>query len=83
VTDATRRLAAALRVRGLGVPARLLIDAHRPLTPLLDDLGVAAAPLLRLAGGPARELGDAISEPGALDRLGQALDRDDADAHPG
>jgi phage major head subunit gpT-like protein len=36
-TGAARGLAEGLRRRGLAAPARLLLDAHRPLRPTLDD----------------------------------------------
>lgn len=42
-----RRAATELRRRGLAVPGHLLADAHRPLAPLLSDLGAAVGPLLR------------------------------------
>jgi hypothetical protein len=55
-----RRAASELRRRGLAVPARLLADAHRPLAPLLSDLGAALGPLLGplAAGRPGRVLAD-------------------------
>lgn len=67
-----RRLAAGLRRRGLDAPARLLADAHRPLAPLLGDLGAAIGPLLGAVGmgGTARML----SEERPLDALIEALD---------
>ena len=46
-----RRVAATLDRRGLAAPARLFADAHRPLAPLLSDLGVALGPLLGAAFG--------------------------------
>ena len=39
--DPARRIANELERRGLGTPARLLLDAHRPLAPLLRDAGAA------------------------------------------
>ncbi len=48
-----RRIANELGRRGLAAPARLLLDAHRPLAPLLSDAGAALGPLLRTVGGPA------------------------------
>jgi len=65
-----------LERRGLATPARLLADAHRPLEPLLSDLGAAFGPLLAAAVG--RHADDAraiIGEPGGLDRLIEELDR--------
>jgi hypothetical protein len=72
-SSSARRLAAAVRRRGLAAPARLLADAHRPVAPLLDDLGAAVGPLLRAAGatGVARWL----AGPDALEGLIGELDR--------
>ena len=49
--DPARRIADELGRRGLAAPARLLLDAHLPLAPLLADAGAAVAPLLRAVGG--------------------------------
>lgn len=73
--DPARRAADELDRRGLAAPARLLADAHRPLAPLLADLGVALGPLMRaVAGGRAASAVRWLEEPGALDRLVDALD---------
>lgn len=53
--DPARRIADELGRRGLAAPARLLIDAHLPLAPLLSDAGAALTPLLRAVGGGALE----------------------------
>ena len=75
--DPARRLASELTRRGLGAPGRLLADAHRPLGPLLSDLGAALGPLVRAAGGsPAEGTVRLIEDPGALDRVVDALDRE-------
>lgn len=66
------RIATSLRRRGLVVPARLLADAHRPISPLLDDLGAAVGPLLGTTG--AVTVGRLLEEPGALERLITELD---------
>ena len=74
VTDATSRIARELHRRGLGGAARLLADAHRPLGPLIADLGVAVGGIAgRLPGFPAsaREL---MADERALDRLVRCLD---------
>jgi len=39
-------LATFLRRRGLAAPARLLLDAHRPLRPLLAETGAWLQPVL-------------------------------------
>ncbi|MBA2264487.1 MAG: hypothetical protein H0W10_07490 [Chloroflexi bacterium] len=71
-----RRLAEELDRRGLAVPGRLLADAHRPLAPLLTDLGAAFGPIIgaalgRLADDPRALLDDPLG----LDRLVEQLDR--------
>jgi hypothetical protein len=71
-----RRLAEALDRHGLGVPARLLADAHRPLTPLLSDLGAAIGPLAGAAiGRGANDPRELLDDPDGLDRLVEQLDR--------
>lgn len=49
--DPARRIAMQLVRHGLAAPARLLLDAHRPLGPLAADAGAALAPLLRVIYG--------------------------------
>ena len=44
---ADRPIADDLERRGLGAAAELLIGAHRPLRPLLEDLATFADPILR------------------------------------
>ncbi len=41
-----RDLAGMLRRRGLAAPARILLDAHRPLRPLLAEAGAFLDPVL-------------------------------------
>jgi hypothetical protein len=73
--DAARRLAAALERRGLDVPGRLLVDAHRPLAPLLSDLSAAFGPLIApLAGRAGADLVSILDDPGGLDGLTEELD---------
>ena len=82
--DPARRVANELRRRGLAAPGRLLADAHRPLAPLLSDLGAAIAPLLRSVSGPAdRAMTRFIEDPDALDRLVHELDDEEPNAEPG
>lgn len=82
--DPEREAAAALQRRGLAAPARLLADAHRPLGPLLADLGVAIGPLARAIGGTRVDpLTRWLEDPGALDRLVVALDEGEQRAEPG
>jgi hypothetical protein len=76
-----RRLAEALDRRGLRVPAQILVDAHRPLAPLLGDIASALGPLARLVGGrPAGELAALVEDPAGLERLTGELEGARADA---
>ena len=71
-----RRVAETLDRRGLAVPARLFADAHRPLAPLLSDLGSAVGPLIGAAlGDRASDANALLSEELGLDRLIDQLDR--------
>jgi hypothetical protein len=71
-----RRVAETLDRRGLAVPARLLADAHRPLGPLLSDLGAAVGPLMGAAfGGRVMDAGALLADERGLDRLIDQLDR--------
>lgn len=73
--DPARRIAAELDRRGLAAPARLLLDAHRPLSPLLADAGAALEPLLRMVGS--RTMGDlrhVLGDDTGMDRVIAALD---------
>ena len=83
--DPARRLAEELDRRGLAVPGRLLVDAHRPLSPLLADLGAALGPLTRaVAGQRGAAIARWLERPGALDEVVQALDaRGERRAGPG
>ncbi len=82
--DAASRIAAELERRGLGSTARLLADAHRPLSPLLSDLGVALGGLLgAVAGRSGTGMRELLEDDAALDRLVAGLDREARDAQPG
>lgn len=83
--DPARQIAVELERRGLRTPARLLADAHRPLGPLLADLGVAMGPLARAIGGArAAPMTRWLEDPGMLDRLVAALDAEgEPRAEPG
>lgn len=82
--DPARQVADELERRGLAAPARLLADAHRPLGPLLADLGVAIGPLARVMGGVrVGPMSRWLEDPDALDRLVLALDEGEPRAEPG
>jgi hypothetical protein len=73
--DAARRLADALERRGLSIPGRLLIDAHRPLAPLLSDLSAAFGPLIAPATGrTGADIAALLEDPHGLDGLTDELD---------
>jgi hypothetical protein len=70
-----RGLAGELQRRGLGAPARLLLDIHRPLRPLLSDLAVLLGPSLRpLLGRRLDAVDDALRDDDAYAGLIGALD---------
>ncbi len=83
--DPARRVAEELWRRGLGAPARLLLDAHRPLGPLLSDAGAALTPILGAVGGrPAAFVSQLLNGGDAMDRIVAELDDlDERDAQPG
>lgn len=73
--DAAVRIAHELERRGLGAAARLLVDAHRPLAPLVSDMGVALGGLLGVVGGRSvAALREFVEDEDALDRLVVSLD---------
>jgi len=76
--DGNADLAAEIRRRGLAAPARLLLEAHRPLQPLLGDLATFLSPMVRpLLGGRATRLGAALADDAGIDRLLEQLDDED------
>ena len=73
--DPARRVAEELERRGLGAPARLLIEAHLPLAPLLSDAGAALGPRLGAVGGRrAGLLRELLDDATAMERLVAELD---------
>jgi hypothetical protein len=83
--DPARRIANALGRRGLAAPARLLLDAHLPLSPLASDAGAALTPLLRALGGSTIEdLSRLLDGDDGMRRLIDELDQTGKrDAEPG
>ena len=73
--DPARRIASELGRRGLAAPARLLLDAHLPIAPLLADAGAAISPLLRAVGGSTvDDVSRLLDDEGAMQRLIDELD---------
>jgi hypothetical protein len=73
--DPARRIADELGRRGLAAPARLLLDAHLPLAPLLSDAGAAISPLLRAVGASALDdVGWLLDDETGMERLIAELD---------
>jgi hypothetical protein len=65
----------ALRQRGLATPARLLLDAHRPLRPFFAETGVFLSPILRpLLGRRYRALQELLERDATYDQLIDSLD---------
>jgi hypothetical protein len=54
-------LLVALHRRGLTVPLRVLVDAHRPIAPLLSDAAALLAPMLTTLG--MRDLALLLADP--------------------
>jgi hypothetical protein len=76
VSDADAdRLAAELERRGLAAPAALLLDAHRPLLPLLRQASIFLGPFLAPIAGARllRGVRSALDEPELYDRLADRL----------
>jgi hypothetical protein len=69
-------LLVALHRRGLSAPLRLLVDAHRPIAPVLTDAAAMLAPMLTLVG--LRDLAQLIADPDRtverIDALGSTAD---------
>jgi hypothetical protein len=73
--DGTETFAGELERRGLAAPARLLLDAHRPLRPLLAHGATFLGPLLvPLLGARVRSLQAILDEPAAYDALVERLE---------
>jgi hypothetical protein len=68
--ERARALADELRRRGLGAPALVLLEAHRPLRPLLASMATFLAPISRpFAGRAAGAVEAALADDDAYDAL--------------
>jgi hypothetical protein len=68
-------LATELRRRGLDAPALLLLEAHRPLRPLLANLAVFVSPLARpLLGRDVDRIQAVLDDDDGYDRLIRQLE---------
>lgn len=71
-----RRVANRIEAHPLATPVRLLVDAHRPLAPLLADVAAAMGPLIEAALGRSdSDLRTIAQDPAGLDELVEELDR--------
>ena len=76
--DRSESIAAELRRRGLGPPALLLLEAHRPLRPLLSSLALFLQPVSRpLFGSRADAVQRALDDDRSYDELLQRLAADE------
>jgi hypothetical protein len=70
----TEPISRELRKRGLAAPALLLLEAHRPLRPLLGLAATALLPLARpLLGSRLEDLQHTLDDEATYDRLLQDL----------
>jgi hypothetical protein len=80
--DGPQQIADALHRRGLDLPARVLLDAHRPLRPLLSQLATFLSPGLRpLAGTRLDAVEAALRDEESYDDLLAALDETARSSH--
>ena len=75
--SSTEPISRQLRNRGLAVPALLLLEAHRPLRPLLGLAATAILPLARpLLGRRVGRVQETIDDDAAYDDLVARLRRE-------
>jgi len=70
-SESADQLADELERRGVGAPAAILLDAHRPLLPLIRQGAIFLGPLLAPLLGQRRftALRAALDDPAAYERL--------------
>lgn len=83
-SDPADALADELERRGIGAPAAILLDAHRPLLPLIRQGAIFLGPLLSPLLGPRRSgwLRRTLDDPAAYDRVAARLAVDRRDESP-
>ena len=78
--ERSEALAAELRRRGLAAPAHLLLEAHRPLRPLLANAAVFLSPLARpLLGRGLDGLQASLGDDAGYERLISELARPESE----
>lgn len=78
--DTTEFLVRALRRRGLAAPARLLLDAHRPIAPLIGDAVTLLGPLLAGFGRRrSRDVVELFERDEGMDELIERLDAEEVE----
>ena len=78
--DRSESIAAELRRRGLGPPSLLLLEAHRPLRPLLSSLALFLQPISRpVLGARIDIVQQALDDDAGYDALIDRLAADDGD----
>ena len=79
--EAARAVADELQRRGLAAPARLLVDAHRPLAPLIGSAATFLGPLVAgIAGERGSRMLRLLEEPDGIATLIAQLDRGTTEA---
>ena len=74
---AEERITAAIGRRGLAAPALILLEAHRPIRPLLSMGATFLMPIARpLLGRAAANLARTLDDEAAYDRLTDGLRRE-------
>jgi len=78
------QLADELERRGVGAPAAILLDAHRPFLPLIRQGAIFLGPLLGPIVGRRRIgiLRSALDDPATFERLAARLARGGTDLRP-